>query len=85
MAGAADPDGKAPMDLRLTFLGRKKEARVAFGRMVAWKPERMIMATGALMSGKAPRSYAGLSGGWGQGRSAPQRGRTRTSVDWGKR
>ena len=46
LAGAADPDGKAPIDLRLTFLGRKKEARSTFERMVAWKPERVIMAHG---------------------------------------
>lgn len=46
LAGATDPDGKAPIDLRLTFLGRKKEARSAFERMVAWKPERVIMAHG---------------------------------------
>ena len=46
LSGASDPDGKAPMDLRLTFLGCKKEARAAFGRMVAWKPERVIMAHG---------------------------------------
>jgi Domain of unknown function (DUF4336) len=46
LGGAADPDGKAPIDLRLSFLGRKKEARSAFERMVAWKPERVIMAHG---------------------------------------
>ncbi len=46
LAGAADPDGKAAIDLRLTFLGRKKEARSSFERMVAWKPERVIMAHG---------------------------------------
>jgi hypothetical protein len=74
LSGASDPDGKAPMDLRLTFLGCKKEARAAFGRMVAWKPERVIMAHGRPYERTAPRSYAGLSGGWGQGRSPPQRG-----------
>lgn len=46
LAGVMDPDGKAPIDLRLTFLGRKKDARSAFERMVAWKPERVIMAHG---------------------------------------
>jgi hypothetical protein len=46
LAGAADPDGKAAIDLRLTFLGRKKEARSALERMLAWKPERVIMAHG---------------------------------------
>ena len=46
MAGAADPDGKAPIDLRLTFLGGKKEARSTFERMVGWEPEKVIMAHG---------------------------------------
>ena len=40
LAGAADPDGKAPVDLRLTFLGRKEEARASFERMLAWGPRR---------------------------------------------
>ena len=46
LAGAAEPDGKAAIDLRLTFLGRKKEARSSVERMLAWKPERVIMAHG---------------------------------------
>ena len=46
LAGAADPDGKAPIDLRLTFLGRKDAARVSLERMLAWKPEKVVMAHG---------------------------------------
>ncbi len=46
MAGAADPDGKAPMDLRLTFVGGKEAARASFEWMVAWGPERLIVAHG---------------------------------------
>jgi hypothetical protein len=46
LAGAADPDGKAPLDLRLTFLGRKAKARSSLQRMLAWEPERVIMAHG---------------------------------------
>jgi hypothetical protein len=46
LAGAADPDGKAAIDLRLTYLGRKKEARCSLERMLAWKSERVIMAHG---------------------------------------
>ena len=46
-AGAAHPDGKAPIDLRLlTILGGKDDARLSFERMVAWKPQRVIMAHG---------------------------------------
>jgi hypothetical protein len=46
LAGAADPDGKAPIDLRLAFLGRKNQARASFERMLAWWPERVIVAHG---------------------------------------
>ncbi len=46
LAGAAHPDGKAPVDLRLTFLGRKNEAQASFERMLAWEPEKVIVAHG---------------------------------------
>lgn len=46
LAGAADPDGKAPLDMRLTFLGRKDEARASFARMLAWGPEKVVVAHG---------------------------------------
>ena len=46
LAGAAHPDGKAPIDLRLTFLGNKDTARTSLRRMLAWKPEQVIMAHG---------------------------------------
>ena len=46
LAGAAHPDGKAPADLRLTFFGRKDEARASFQRMLAWEPEKVIVAHG---------------------------------------
>jgi hypothetical protein len=46
LAGSLDPDGKAPLDLRLTFLGHKRQARASFERMLAWKPEKVIMAHG---------------------------------------
>ena len=45
-AGAADPDGKAPIDLRLTFSGRKDAARASFERMLAWEPDKVILAHG---------------------------------------
>ncbi len=46
MAGAAEPDGKAPIDLRLTFLGGRDAAWVSFERMLSWEPARVIMAHG---------------------------------------
>lgn len=46
LAGAMHPDGKAPLDLRLTFLGRRARAREALEKMLRWEPERVIMAHG---------------------------------------
>ncbi len=45
-AGNADPDGKLPIDLRLTFWGRHSVACRSFRRMMAWQPERVILAHG---------------------------------------
>ena len=45
-AGALHPDGKAPLDLRLGYLGRKKKAREALRTVLGWDPERVIVAHG---------------------------------------
>jgi Domain of unknown function (DUF4336) len=46
MGGAADPDGKAPFDMQLSFFRNRKAVRAAVERMIAWKPERVILAHG---------------------------------------
>jgi hypothetical protein len=46
LAGVADPDGKANIAARLTFFGRKEEARASLEGMLAWQPEKVIMAHG---------------------------------------
>ena len=46
MGGAADPDGKAPFDMQLSFFRHRKAVRAAVERMIAWKPERVIIAHG---------------------------------------
>lgn len=46
LGGVADPDGQTPRDLRLTFLGHTDEARAAVERVLAWAPERVIIAHG---------------------------------------
>lgn len=46
LGGVVDPDGKAPLDLRLTYLGRKAKARASLARMLAWQPQRVILAHG---------------------------------------
>ncbi|MGG6238387.1 DUF4336 domain-containing protein [Nodosilinea sp. AN01ver1] len=46
LGGVADPDGKAPIDLRLTFWGRKAQAKQSYEQMLAWAPERVMLAHG---------------------------------------
>jgi hypothetical protein len=45
-AGCADPDGKLPVDLRSTFIGRKPIARACLQRMLDWHPQRVLLAHG---------------------------------------
>jgi hypothetical protein len=49
--GAADPDGKAPIDMQLTFWRHRKAIRQAVERMIAWNPERIIIAHGRWYEG----------------------------------
>lgn len=44
--GVLDPDGKAPLDMRLTYAGHKDAAREGFARMLAWRPQRVVLAHG---------------------------------------
>ena len=46
LAGAVDPDGKAPWDLRMTFVGNKDRSRISYQKMLQWHPERVILAHG---------------------------------------
>ena len=46
VAGVTDPDGKTPLDLRLTFFGSRDKARSSLHRMLAWQPTRVIVAHG---------------------------------------
>jgi len=45
-SGAADPDGKAPIDMQWSFRGRRKDLRAAVQRMIGWAPERIVIAHG---------------------------------------
>ena len=44
LGGALDPHGSMPRDMRMTF--RKKDLRAAVRVMLAWNPERIILAHG---------------------------------------
>jgi hypothetical protein len=46
LAGAADPDGKMPLDLRSTFFMHRKQMAEAVRRMISWQPQRIIIAHG---------------------------------------
>lgn len=46
LGGVIDPDGKAPLDMRLSYLGHKREARACLVRMLAWQPQRVVLAHG---------------------------------------
>lgn len=46
LGGVLDPDGKAPLDMRMTFLGRRREARKSFETIIAWHPRRVTLAHG---------------------------------------
>jgi len=46
LAGSADPDGKAPLDMRLQFWRHRQSLKVAVERMLGYHPERVILAHG---------------------------------------
>jgi hypothetical protein len=45
-SGAADPDGKAPIDMQLSFWRHRRPLKNAVRRMIDWAPERIVMAHG---------------------------------------
>ncbi len=45
-AGVADQDGRRPLDMGLAFLFRRGTLRAAVQRIIAWNPERVILAHG---------------------------------------
>lgn len=46
IAGTAAPNGRTPIDYRLSFFGNKKKARKHLSQMIKWNPERIILAHG---------------------------------------
>ena len=46
MTGILDPDGRAPVDMRIGFLFGKKKVRAAAQTMLAWQPEKVIVSHG---------------------------------------
>jgi len=46
LGGVRDPDGQTPRDMRFTFRHHRAELRRALEIMIAWNPERLIIAHG---------------------------------------
>ncbi len=46
LAGNYDPDGKLPIDLRLSYWGRHASLRATIQTLLDWQPERIILAHG---------------------------------------
>lgn len=44
--GVQDPDGKMPRDMQATFRAGRDELRIDVEKMIAWNPERLILAHG---------------------------------------
>lgn len=53
MACIADPNARTPIDMQLSPLRQRKAVRAAVERMIAWNPERVIMAHGRWYDGNA--------------------------------
>ncbi|MBU77582.1 MAG: hypothetical protein CMK63_11365 [Pseudoalteromonadaceae bacterium] len=48
-AGILAPNGKTPIDWRLSFMFKKPQARQHFEKILAWEPEVIIMAHGEII------------------------------------
>ena len=46
LVGGLDPNGMAPLDLRMTFRPKRQQVRERLQRVVDWQPEKVIMAHG---------------------------------------
>ena len=46
LGGVQDPDGSMPRDMRRTFLRQRAQLKAAVERMLAWNPERVVIAHG---------------------------------------
>ena len=46
LTGTCYPSGQMPLDMRLSFLPRKRQVCAAFEKILAWKPERIILSHG---------------------------------------
>lgn len=50
LTGIVSPNGKTPLDWRMSFVFGKKQARKCLHKMIAWNPTRIIVAHGECVS-----------------------------------
>ena len=62
LAGVVAPNGKTPLDWRLTFYGNKAEIRAHIEQLLSWQPSTVVMAHGVIVHQQADaflrRSFA---------------------------
>lgn len=46
LAGVCDPDGRMPRDMAMSFRRRADHLREVVDRLIAWNPERVLLAHG---------------------------------------
>jgi hypothetical protein len=46
LGGVRDPDGQMPRDMRMTFRRQRPQLKAAIEQMLAWQPERIVLAHG---------------------------------------
>lgn len=49
VAGVVAPNGQMPLDWRLSFIGHRNEARQHLQHILAWQPEKLVMAHGEIV------------------------------------
>lgn len=49
--GILSPNGKTPIDWRLSFIGGKNEAKQSLDKMISWQPENIVIAHGECVFG----------------------------------
>jgi hypothetical protein len=55
-AGILSPNGKTPLDWRLTFTFGKTAARESLQEMLAWNPDNVVMAHGECIEGNGTQA-----------------------------
>ncbi|HFD12119.1 MAG TPA: DUF4336 domain-containing protein [Crenotrichaceae bacterium] len=63
VVGILSPNGKTPVDWRISFFLGKKKAQKALDIMLGWKPENIIISHGECILGNAPE-FLEKSFGW---------------------